>query len=103
MPMLMLCREKLAVRGGHCRDGGFNFRSSLIGAVPRMTHSGSAVIHTPDRSGFPFDSRGGGAAKSTSPVAVRGARGLGTLNHCAHTDPEAAAMTTISRIGITRL
>src|SRR5688572_14504183 len=98
IPMLMLWREKLAVRGGHCRDGGFNFSSSLMGAVPRMTQSGSAVIHTPDRSGFPFARRGGAAARSTSPVAVRGARGLGTLNHWAPSDPDAPTMTTIIRI-----
>ena len=29
MPMLILCREKLAVRGGHVRDRGINFSSSL--------------------------------------------------------------------------
>src|SRR5205085_5166045 len=52
-------------------------------AVPRMTHAGSAVIHTPDKSGFPFASRGAGADRSTSPAAVRGARGLGYLNHWA--------------------
>jgi hypothetical protein len=81
MPMLMLCREKLAVRGGHFRDTGFIFRSSLIGAVPRITQRGSAVIHTPDKSGLPFASRGAAADKSTSPLDVRGARGLGCLNH----------------------
>ena len=51
MPMLMLCREKLASRTGHVRDGGMSLSSSLTGSVPRMTQAGSAVIHTPDRSG----------------------------------------------------
>jgi hypothetical protein len=46
-----------------------------------MTQSGSAVIHTPDKSGFPFASLGVAAVRSTSPLAVRGARGLGTVNH----------------------
>lgn len=40
IPMFTLCREKLAVRGGHLRDGGFTRSSSLTGAVPRMTQSG---------------------------------------------------------------
>src|SRR4026209_248950 len=102
MPMWMLWREKLAVRGGHFRDAGFIFRRSLIGAVPRMTQSGSAVIHTPDRSGFPFARRGAAAVRSTSPVAVRGARGLETLNHWAPNDPDAPATTTIVRIVLTR-
>src|SRR5688572_30551215 len=103
IPMLMLWREKLAVRGGHCRDGGFNFSSSLMGAVPRMTQSGSAVIHTPDRSGLPFPNRGGAAARSTSPVAVRGARGLGTLNHCAPSEADAPATAMVIRIAFTRV
>src|SRR5687768_816721 len=98
MPMLMLWREKLAVRGGHFRDSGFIFSSSLIGAVPRMTQRGSPVIHTPDRSGLPFTRRGVGAVRSTSPVAVRGARGLGTVNHWAPNDPGAPRMTRIVRI-----
>jgi hypothetical protein len=77
MPMLMLWREKLAVRGGHCFDAGISFSSSLTGAVPRITHAGSAVIQTPDRSGLPFASLGAGADRSTAPAAVRGAPGLG--------------------------
>ncbi len=81
MPMLMLCREKVAVRAGHVRDGGISFSSSLTGSVPRMTQAGSAVIHTPDRSGLPFASRGAAADRSTDPFAVRGARGLGNPNH----------------------
>jgi hypothetical protein len=103
MPMLILCREKLAVRAGHVRDRGISFSNSLTGAVPRITHAGSAVIHTPDKSGFPFASRGAGAARSTSPFAVRGARGLGYLNHCAAGDPDAAAMKTIASPTVARL
>src|SRR5689334_6016546 len=104
IPRLMLCREKVASRGGHLRDGGFIFSSSVIGAVPRITHRGSAVIHTPDRSGFPFVSRGAAAVRSTPPLAVRGARGLGYLNHCALSVPEVPAMTKDMKIVInTRL
>ena len=52
------------------------------GAVPRMTQQAAlAVIHTPDKSALPFASRGVAADRSTSPFAVRGARGLGCLNH----------------------
>src|SRR5688572_3404800 len=89
MPMLMLCREKVAVVGGHVRDRGSSLTSSLNGNTPRMTHAGSAVIHTPERSGRPFAIRGVAAARSTSPAAVLGARGLGYLNHCALDDPDA--------------
>jgi len=41
----------------------------------------SAVIQTPDKSGLPFVSRGTGADRSTSPLGVRGAPGVGYLNH----------------------
>src|SRR5687767_12577387 len=83
MPMLMLCREKVASRTGHVRDGGMSLSSSLTGSVPRMTQAGSAVIHTPDRSTFPFGNRGGAADRSRAPDDVRGARGVGYLNHWA--------------------
>jgi hypothetical protein len=79
--MWVLCLEKLAVRGGHFRVGGMSLTSSARGSTPRMTHAGSAVIHIPDKSGLPFVKRGVAADKSTAPLAVRGARGLGYLNH----------------------
>jgi hypothetical protein len=88
MPMLILCLEKLAVRGGQRREGGMSFSSSLTGSVPRITQAGSAVIHTPDKSGLAFASRGAGADRSTPPLAVLGARGLGYVNHCAANDPD---------------
>src|SRR5687768_6106065 len=102
MPMLMLCREKVAVVGGHVRERGSSLTSSLSASTPRMTHAGSAVIHTPERSRRPFASRGVAAARSTPPFAVRGARGLGYLNHCALTDADAPA-TRIIRIVASRL
>src|SRR5687767_15667085 len=95
MPMLMLCREKVAVVGGHVRDRGSSLTSSVNGSTPRMTHAGSAVIHTPERSGRPFASRGVAAARSTPPLAVRGAPGLGYLNHCPLTDADAPAKRII--------
>src|SRR5262245_30736759 len=103
IPRLKLCREKLAVRGGHCFDAGMIFSSSLTGNVPRITHAGSAVIHTPERSAFPFASRGAAAVRSTSPFAARGARGLGYLNHCAPNDPEAPTMTMIASVDMSRV
>src|SRR5688572_20627441 len=102
MPMLMLCREKVAVVGGHVRDRGSSLTSSLNGSTPRITHAGSAVIHTPERSGRPLASRGVAAARSTPPFAVRGARGLGYLNHCPLTDADAPA-TRIMTIVASRL
>src|SRR6188474_3324261 len=81
IPMLTLCLEKLAVRGGHVRVGGRSLTSSASGMTPRTMHAGSAVIHTPDKSGLPLVNRGVAADRSTSPLAVRGARGLGYVNH----------------------
>src|SRR5687768_11469529 len=95
MPILTLCREKLAVVGGHVRVGGSSLTSSLSGSTPRMTQAGSPVIHTPERSGRPFGSRGVAAVRSTPPLAVRGARGLGYLNHCPLNDPDAPARRII--------
>src|SRR5688500_19322034 len=68
-----------------------------------MAQRGSPVIHTPDRSGRPFAKRGVAAVRSTSPVAVRGAPGLGYLNHCARRDAVETPMATIATIVITRL
>src|SRR5688572_3571414 len=68
-----------------------------------MTHAGSAVIHTPDKSGFPFGSRGVAAARSTSPPAVRGAFGVGYLNHCAPSEPDAHVTAILTRTAITRM
>src|SRR4029453_6758231 len=92
MPMLMLCREKVAVRGGHVREGGMSLSSSLTLAVPRITQAGSPVIHTPDKPALPFGGRGVAADRSTSPFDVRGARGLGCLNHLAVKRPDAPAV-----------
>src|SRR5687768_10579958 len=103
MPMWVLCLEKLAVRGGHFRVGGISLTSSARDSTPRMTQAGSAVIHTPDRSGLPFVKRGVAANKSTSPFAVRGARGLGCLNHWASTWRNGPAIAIISITTNTRL
>src|SRR5687768_12424551 len=103
MLMLMLCREKLAPRTGHVREGGMSLSSSLTGSVPRMTQAGSAVIHTPDRSRLPFGSRGALAARSTSPDAVRGARGVGNPNHWAPSAPGAPTRTVTIRTASARL
>src|SRR5687767_14453665 len=103
MPRLMLWREKLAVRTGHFSVGGMSLRSSLTGMRPRMTHAGSAVIQTPDRSGLPLPSRGVGADRSTSPFAVRGAPGLGNLNHCAASVAEAASIPRVTARAISRV
>src|SRR5688500_18866540 len=94
MPMLLLCREKLAVVGGHRRDGGSSLTSSLSVITPRMTHAGSPVIHTPERSGLPLANRGVAAERSTAPAAVRGAPGLGYLNHWALDEPDTPASST---------
>ena len=67
IPMWVLCLEKLAVRGGHFRVGGMSLTSSASGSTPRMTHAGSAVIHTPDKSGLPFVKRGVAAAVAWLP------------------------------------
>src|SRR5687768_14532017 len=103
MPRLMLWREKLAVRTGHLSVGGMSLRRALTGMRPRMTHAGSAVIQTPDRSGLPLASRGVGAERTTSPFAVRGAPGLGNLNHCAASVPEAARIPSVTARAISRV
>src|SRR3954451_49462 len=103
MPKLMLCREKLAWRTAHVSEGGISLRSSLTGAVPRITQAGSAVIHTPDRSGCPFVRRGEAADKSTLPLAVRGAREFGYVNHCASSRVKTPASTAIGNAMTTGL
>jgi len=52
------------------------------GCVPRpFPRFGSAVIHSPDRSGLPFAMRGAGAAMSTLPSAFRGTPAVGAFSH----------------------
>src|SRR6476469_9947336 len=101
IPRLTLCREKLAVFGGHVRDGGSSLSRSATLAVPRITQAGSPVIHTPDKSGLPFAILGAGAARSISPPDVRGARGLGYANHCAPDSVAPAPTPTISSAATT--
>src|SRR5262245_7006838 len=68
-------------------------RERLVGPITRPQVD-AADIHTPDKSGFPFASRGVAPARSTCPVGVRGAPGLGYSYHWAPNGAEAAAMRT---------
>ena len=83
--------------------GRMSLRSSLTGAVPRMTQAGSPVIHTPERSGCPLVRRGAAADKSALPLAVRGARKLGYVNHCAWSGARTPTMTAIDNAMTTAL
>src|SRR5206468_306950 len=84
-PILKPSRDIVGPRTGHFSEGGASWSSWLMLAGPRTRpQAESAVIQTPDKSGLPFVSRGTGADRSTSPPGVRGAPGVGYLNHCAH-------------------
>src|SRR5689334_3516081 len=82
---------------GHFSEGGTSSTSlsRLVGPIT-LPQVPSADIHTPDKSGLPFASRGVGPDRSTSPLAVRGAPGLGYWNHWAPAAAEAPATTAAS-------
>jgi hypothetical protein len=92
--MLIPCRDIVAPRTGHFFEGGESWRSWLTLTGPPTPQPGSAVIQTPEKSGFPSASRGVAADKSTAPLGVRGAPGLGYLYHCEPSSADVPANAT---------
>src|SRR5262245_13060266 len=85
-----------------CAQGSMSVVVMLV-ANPRPS-----IDQTPERSGFPFAVRGGGAVRLGLPSAVRGIPGVGTSSHCAAagvTEQAAAntAMATREESGIGHL
>src|SRR5438093_13217672 len=92
--MLMPWRDIVGPRTAHFKPGGATLRRSLaLAGPPPRPQAGSAVIQTPEKSGLPLASRGVAADKSTSPLAVRGAPGVGYFAHCAINRTAAAALS----------
>src|SRR5437867_5742592 len=55
----------------------------LPGPTCSMLHPADGIRHTPDRSGFPSDVRGAGAARSGFPFVNLGIPGVGNSKNCA--------------------